>query len=350
MILFLFSYRKIKIYYNKYVGLTEISVEKFNNLAYAEPDGNVFQNSCWADHEVKNGYRPVFFEYLNDCGTTMALAMFLLKKNSVFNKFTAYCPNGYLINWYDDELLRAFNEELVASLKKYRVNRIVIEPHVAVEKAGRHVSEVLESIGYQKTKEIFTYEIDVNGFERNLSDSNIILKVKRTEGDIFEYRDFFKNNRNSEYLELYNSLKPYTAFYTVSLDSYKSKRAANENIQECKIYIDEHKDDYKFEQKIADKEQEIKRINQIVAGIERYEKSHGTDPLIYGMGVTEYSGKIGRLFSISLDPQNFFNAEAELINKIVEDAHEKGCIIVDGSQEFSNARKTELIGEYTLNF
>jgi len=68
------------------------------------------------------------------------------------------------------------------------------------------------------------------------------------------------------------------------------------------------------------------------------------------MGVTEYSGKIGRLFTISLDPQNFFNAEAELINKIVEDAHEKGCIIVDGSQEFSNARKTELIGEYTLNF
>lgn len=332
------------------MGLTEISVEKFNNLAYAEPDGSVFQNSCWADHEVKNGYRPVFFEYLNEYGTTMALAMFLLKKNSVFKRFTAFCPNGYLINWYDDDLLRAFNEELVEHLKKYRVNRIVIEPHVAVEKAGKHVSEVLESIGYQKSREIFTYEIDVANYERNLSDSNIILKVKKTDGDISEFREFFKNNRNSEYLELYQSFKPYTAFYTVSLDSYKSKRAANDNIQECKIYIDEHKEDYKFEQKIAAKEQEIKRINQILAGIEKYEKSHGTDPLIFGMCITEYSDRISKVFSITLDPANFFNAEAELINKIVEDAHENGCIIVDGSQEFSNAKKTELIGEYTLNF
>ena len=331
------------------MGLNEISVEKFNNLAYAEPDGSIFQNSCWADHEIENGYKPVFLEYQNDQGPCMALAMFLLKKNSVFNRFTAYCPNGYLINWYDDELLKAFNEELIPYLKKFRVNRIVIEPHVAYEKSGKHVSEVLQSIGYQKSKEIFTYEINVEDFERNLSDSNIILKVKKTDGDISVFKDFFKNNRNSESLELYNRLKPYTSFYTVSLDSYKSKRSANENIQECKIYIDEHKDDYKFEQKIVNKEQEIKRINQIIAGIEKYERSHGNDPLIFGMCVTEYSDRISKVFSISLDPQNFFNAEAELINKIVEDAHEKRCIIVDGSEEFSNARKAELIGEYTLN-
>jgi len=328
--------------------LSEISIEKFNNLAYAEPDATIYQTSHWSDYQIHNGYKPLFLEYAYDNGSAAALAMFLLKKNSLF-RYTAFCPRGFLINYYDNLIVRSFVKEIVEFMKNLKVNRIVIEPYIPASASENYVHTTLKELGFVKTKDLYSYRIETETFESYKINEHIILKAKKAEKEDLSFLSLFPKKNAQNYHLIYEALKDYASIYTVSLDSFKSKRNSQEYIEECERFIINHKNDYKFEEENRQKQEEIARTENALEYMEKLEKKNGKDPLIGCMCVVEYGESFSIVFSASIDQRDILNAEEILINKIIEDAKENGSIIIEGSQFFTGSSQVEMMGEFTLD-
>ncbi len=329
--------------------IKKISVDRFNNLAFAEPDASIYQHSCWADHMVGKDYDPLFVEYDDDHGVCQALAMFLLKRESFFSsKLTAFCLNGYLINYFDLQLLRSFNQELIPFLRQQNIKKLVIEPTVYYSEGrfdNHAIADALLDLGYSRSGDLFTYQIDTRRYEQNKGVRNIVLKFKEVEENSDEYQKLF-GQKEDENVELYKTLQPYTHIYAVRLDSFKSKRALEEDMQECIDFIVRNKEDYKFNEQIAEKEAQIANIKAVTSIVRKYEKN-GEDPIMAAACVAFYSNKCIVLFEINKDRENALKGVNILFDRIAEEARSRGCSLVEGRQPFANAQEKKLLGEFT---
>ena len=141
--------------------LAKINAETFNQLAFAEPNSSIYQSTYFANYMSRQNYRPVFLQAINDSRTCIGLAMFLIKKKSLLSrKNVAYCPSGYLMNYYDKEELITFNELVSKYLKdKENVDTVIIEPNLVLnnDENRDYLRYALENIGYRKEKDIDYY-------------------------------------------------------------------------------------------------------------------------------------------------------------------------------------------------
>ena len=176
----------------------------------------------------------------------------------------------------------------------------------------------------------------------------MILKSRKIEKDDSAFLSLIPKNKSEDYRLLYNALKDHASIYTVSLDSFKSRRNSQEYIEECERFIADHKNDYKFEDEILEKQNEIDTTQKALEYMNRLEKRSGEDPLIGCMCVAVYSERFSIVFSANVDEEDILCWQEMLVNKIVDDAKENGSIIVEGSNHFAGCEKIELLGEFTL--
>ena len=331
------------------MNITQISVDKFNELAQSEPCASIYQSSYWSDLMIKKGYEPLFIQYTDDNNICVALGMFLLKRDTFISfKPTAHCPYGYLINYYDKDILKQFSEDLKEFFKEKKVSKIVIEPNVAFHN-GKYTNEavvkaLLES-GYTKSNNLLIYSLDTENHEEKINAHNFILKAKEVEEDVL-----FALTKNSDYLELYETVKPFVTLYAVRPDSTKTRRKLNDSIKECEKFISEHEDDYKFDEKNSLKMDMIRDRRQSIVALDRFEDKHGVEGVLTLACVCKYAGKYNILFTINNDTDNFFEAENALVDKLVKDAIKQGCHEIYSLKPFAYAEKVELLGEYTYKF
>lgn len=331
--------------------ITEITAEAFDDLAYPEPQASIYQSSCWSDYLVNKKNTPLFIKYTDDNDLCMALAMFILKKDGLLsNKTIAYCPSGYLINFYDDEMLRNFENELSLFLSRYHVNKIIIEPRIVYDSsklANDALITMLNSFGYTKTRDISSYCLNLKKYKNYKARVGIILKGKNVDDDYSLFADLINNKNDEEYFNIYNSVKKYASLYIIHLDSIKTKRNLLAEIDDCTKFINDNREDYKYIEDIRNKLSQIDEAKSMLNYIDSLEKTYGSDPVLAGACIVNYSGSDHLMFIINRD--KMFNADKIIFNTIVENEKEKSITTIDSFTPFSTSEKLELLGEFTRN-
>lgn len=326
--------------------LHETDISKFNELVSAEPDSTIYQTSFYSDQMVAKGYRAVFLEAEDDSDICVALCMLLIKKESLLSsKLSAYAPFGFLINYYDEALLRQFHQMLTGYLKHEKVSKLIIEPQVPF---GNHsVEKILNDLGYEKKEDLSIYAEDVLLHEDELSDPNVVLKIRCIDDDSI-LRKLITNKKESDKLKLFENLKEHGLCYVAQLDGFKSRRALEESIGECEQYIKVHKDDYKFVEAVAEKENEAKQLKKVFNTINRFENELKEDPDIAALCIADFSDHYSIMYKVNLDKEDLFHCEKEMIDQICADCQNRGIIKVDSVDPFIYSKEKKLLGRYEL--
>ena len=323
--------------------LHEIDAKTFNELSFAEPDTGIFQTSFYADYMVTKGYRASFLQCIDDAGICQGLCLLLKKKKSFFSKkYSAYVPHGYLINYYDNDVLKGFHELLIDYLRKENVSRLFIEPPLKEEE--KTLLSLLQDLGYQKTEDLCQYEETVASHVEGLHDTNIILKIERIE-DTSAFASLSSGKKeDAEKLRLFECLQDHGICYAAKLDLEKSRRAIKESIEELEKFIDANKDDYKFFSQIKEKENEIDRLKGLGNAMRRYDD----DPYVYALCLSRFSDFCTILFKMSGPQGDIFDAERQIIDQICADCKNRGIISIGSSMEFPYAGKVPYLGRFVL--
>ena len=322
--------------------IREADARRFNDFSRAEPETSIYQTSYWSDYMAEKGYRPSFIEAVNDENLVLGLGMYLAKKESFLsNKFSAVVPHGFLINYYDEDLYRAFHQQLLIYLNEHKITSLLIEP--PINEDDILAEKMLKDLGYQKIEDKIIYEEDVNTHVNAISDPNIILKI-RCERDEKALETICSGKADKEKLNIFRHLKGHAAVYVARLDTVKSNRAIQYNSAQIAAFIEEHRKDYKFADEIAAKEKEAERLKKLSSAIRKLSEN----PDFAAICVSEFSDKCSIIFEVNNDKDDLFHAENAIIDQICADQQNRGIIKIDSEEKFACSKERKLLGRFLL--
>jgi len=171
------------------IELTELQFKNYSNLHSKK---NYKQSVEYGNLKSINGYKPLYLGFIDDNNNVHAATLILEK--AINNRYKyGYVPNGYLINFYNLDLLKHFTTELKSYLKKLSYVYIRINP-------------------------LINYQIYTSDFILKENNSGIINEFKKLE------YDFIPNTSKYKMVLNVNNIN----------DTYKSfKRSLRRNINEC---------------------------------------------------------------------------------------------------------------------
>ena len=94
--------------------IIELTISDFEKFVDNHPLRNYAQTSKYAKVMGEKGYLYDYIGYTDDSNNLVAASLILTKKIGAFEKF-AYAPKGFLINYYDENLLKMF----ILDISKY---------------------------------------------------------------------------------------------------------------------------------------------------------------------------------------------------------------------------------------
>ena len=122
--------------------IKKISKEEFVQFASNHPLRSYHQSPEYATYMESKGYKHEFIALVDEYNTIHASSLILYKKLGFINKY-GYAPKGFLIDYYDEDLLKIF----VTELKKFYYNRnfafIKINPEIAIGQIDEKTNKII---------------------------------------------------------------------------------------------------------------------------------------------------------------------------------------------------------------
>ena len=109
--------------------IVELTSDQFDEFAKFHPLNNYCQSSKYALVMSEYGYSYDYIGYVDDTNVIKAASMILTKRITGRTKY-GYAPKGFLINYYDQELLSNFLADLRKYYKKKNFIFIKFNPEV----------------------------------------------------------------------------------------------------------------------------------------------------------------------------------------------------------------------------
>ena len=111
------------------MDVRQISNEEFDSYSRIEPTSSIFQTTMYGERMADKNKRILCLAAFDEHDLIVGLAMFIIRKEGFLSvKQSAYCPCGYLVNYYDYETLAEFDRAVKEYLKKEKVSTIIIDP------------------------------------------------------------------------------------------------------------------------------------------------------------------------------------------------------------------------------
>lgn len=172
--------------------LVELTNEEFSSYAKSNPLNNYMQSLNYAKLEKERGYSYDFIG-LKDNGKLLGASLILTKSTPSFKY--GYAPKGFLINYYDENIVKTFKEKIIEFYKSKDFIFIKINPEIVVAKIDNKTYELdtnpniklkedLEEAGYKKLKDNLYFESICPRF-------NAYINLKNTN-----FANYSKVNRN----------------------------------------------------------------------------------------------------------------------------------------------------------
>ncbi len=147
--------------------LKELTIAEFDAFSKTCPTTSYYQTSSYALFMTENNYEYDLIGYVDELGVIKAAALILIKKLTLTTKY-GYSPKGFLIDYFDYELLSSFTK----AIKEYYSKKLVfikINPELAIGEINKYskltnynqnisIRDFLLDLGYTKLKDNLYFE------------------------------------------------------------------------------------------------------------------------------------------------------------------------------------------------
>lgn len=323
--------------------IIEISPQQYNEISFAEPNTSFYQTSYWANYNTNLGYKPLYIGYIDKNNMYSAMAMILVKKPSLLSKKIAFCPFGFLINYYDKQLLTSFTKDLNKYLSRKGIKTLTINPYVPYNtNKGNNdlLINDLKQLGYIKKQENFIYNIPISE------------KIKLSEDicvDTYEIKDATDTllNSNDEYKQLYNAFGNNIKFIVCKLDSEHSINKLKATINDGKASSKQIENVEINNKKISNNKIKIENAQNKLALLEDYINNPNTNSILGITCLINYANRVTRLFTKISDDCYFVDTEKYLNKATYKYVAKLGFDSFYSVAQTNNCQKIDLIGEFT---
>ena len=168
------------------IELTELQYRNYSNLHSGK---NYKQSVEYANFKKTNGYVPLYLGLVDDDLNVYAATLILEKKLNNKHKY-GYAPNGYLINYYDLDLLKTFTQELKGYLKKLNYIYIRLNPNLhyqvynsdfILKENNSDIIEELKKMGYEAINNTSKYKMVLNTIDIPTTYKNFKRSLRRNQ-------------------------------------------------------------------------------------------------------------------------------------------------------------------------
>ncbi len=215
--------------------IKELTIQAFNLFRENSPLKSYMQSEEYARLMAENHYNYDFVGLVNEENVIVAASLILWKKIGLNMKY-GYAPKGFLINYYDENLLKTFTSKLKEYYSKKNIVFIKINPEIVVgeidnkdftfkDNPNMRLKQDIQRHGFLKLKDNLYFESLTPRFNAyiDLKNSNFkdfskttrnkinnskrkgLYVVKGTEEDVDDYFRLLKESKGlSYYKNMYN--------------------------------------------------------------------------------------------------------------------------------------------------
>lgn len=147
--------------------LKELTIAEFDAFAKTCPISSYYQSSKYALFMTEYNYEYDLLGFVDELGIIKAAALILIKKIGLTYKY-GYSPKGFLIDYFDYDLLASFTE----TIKKYYAKKLTfikINPEIAIGEINKYskitnyngnivIRDYLKELNYIKLKDNIYFE------------------------------------------------------------------------------------------------------------------------------------------------------------------------------------------------
>lgn len=335
--------------------IKELTIAEFDNYAKNHILGSYYQSSSYALLMAENNFDYDLIGYVDELGVIKAAALILIKKLDSFHKY-GYSPKGFLIDYFDYDLLKSFSD----ALKEYYQKKLVfikINPEIAIGEINKYtkitnynqnitIRSYLKEIGYTKLKDNLYFEsifprynaiINLEEYDFNKLSKNTKNKIRKAEkkGLIFEHGnhsnlntffEFIKKKKDTNpfyYNNYYNIFEHVSDLFLIKIDYEKyllnskelyDKEMLKNNILSEKLM--QNSSESIIKQKMNSDKNLLAYKNDIE--IATYGLKHEKERYIAGAFIIKYENRINIVISGIDQKYKKFNANYLLHYKILE--------------------------------
>ncbi len=218
--------------------IKELTIQAFTEYVKNSPLKNYMQSEEYARFMGENKYNYDYIGLMNENNVLVAASLILWKKISMNMRY-GYAPKGFLLNYYDETLLKTFTDKIKEYYSKKNMVFIKINPEIVVgeidnktynfiENPNNRLKTDIQRFGYLKLKDNLYFEslnprfnayVDLKNADikkyskatrnkvRNSKRKGLYLE-KGTEEDLQEFIKLSKDeNSLSYYRTLFNLFK-----------------------------------------------------------------------------------------------------------------------------------------------
>lgn len=205
--------------------IRELTIDEFESYAKTSPLRSFMQSVEYARFMGENGYNYEYIGLIDD-GAIVAASLIGIRKFS-HSTYYGYAPKGFLVNYYDSEILSIFISKLKDYYAKKGVVFIKINPEIIVAEYNNKTFDYtpnanlklkfdLQKFGFKKLKDNLYFEAITPRF-------NAYINLKKNDPKLYSKtnRNKLRNSqRKGLYLEV-GTEEDLAAFYSM-LDTSES--------------------------------------------------------------------------------------------------------------------------------
>lgn len=148
--------------------IKELTIQAFLEYTKNSPLKNYMQSEEYARFMGENKFNYDYIGLVNDTNVIVAASLILWKKIGVTTRY-GYAPKGFLLNYYDENLLKTFTEKIKEYYSKKNMAFIKINPEIVVgevdnktfqfkDNPNNRLKQDIQRFGYLKLKDNLYFE------------------------------------------------------------------------------------------------------------------------------------------------------------------------------------------------
>ncbi len=178
------------------MNIKELSIEQFTKFVNASPLGTHYQSLNYALLMSEYGYEYELVGMFNEYNQLKAASLILFRKISGRYKY-GYAPKGFILDYFNKEIVKEFSNALVDHYKKKHVVFIKLNPEIAISELDKdsgiptynwnyEIKDILKDSGFMKLKDNLYFESALPRFSAviNLKNYDITKVSKNTRNKI----------------------------------------------------------------------------------------------------------------------------------------------------------------------
>ena len=174
--------------------IRQLSIFEFDKYALSHPLSSYYQTSSYALFQSEQGNDYDLIGLVNEKNEIVAASLIVIKKINIFFSY-GYAPRGFLMNYYDEAMIKEFTTKLKKHYYNKNVAFIKVNPEIEIGQ----IDFKKQSITYNRNRNIIStlkkYDFKkLSGnklFETKLPNYNAITLLKE-----YNFKNLPKNARN----------------------------------------------------------------------------------------------------------------------------------------------------------